>query len=238
MDLKVISEKKKPSKMVSFRNYDEAPSDELELSELLGDKLVDELISNPLEVVKQLNNIREETFLEVTEAEIETVNAEIDLPQPDPENTFQVKATEKAINNPYEFKVPSYIKEKLAKEPQVMKHIYSLGHEEPIIGLVAYVGSPVNGEVVVGNPKIVNDWLAYMRTAQKKRIVKCQDGLLTSGELNKLCNVTILPEGRHRFNIGYDTHPGIGCKDHDHTKYLWRSASYPCAIVTCNCPQL
>ncbi len=137
----------------------------------------------------------------------------------------------------YKFGVPQHIKEQIIKKNKRPGNVLQMGREEPIVGFVAYVGSPVNGDVVIGNPKVVDEWLAYMRSALKRKLVKIEDGAITAPELGKLCNVTILPNGRHRFSIGYDTHPKIGCEGHLHNKHLWESETYPCAILSCACPK-
>lgn len=137
----------------------------------------------------------------------------------------------------YSFKVPDYIKEELALDPQVTNNISNLGKTEPVVGIIIYVGSPVDGEVIVGNPDVVNDWLTYIRAAQQKNLVQLDGGLISSTELEKLNNVVVLPGNRHKFSIGYDIHSEVSCGAHRHLRYLWRSPTYPCAIASCGCPQ-
>lgn len=138
---------------------------------------------------------------------------------------------------PYHFRIPDHIKEQLAEKTKTTRNILGLGREEPLIGITIYIGSPVNGDMLVCNPKIVDEWLKYIRAAQRKKLIKGQ-GLVSTAELEKLFKVTVLPEGRHRFSIGYDIHPQMSCYHHGHCKFLWQSQAYPCAVVSCGCPKL
>jgi len=131
-------------------------------------------------------------------------------------------------------KVPNYIREKLIKRIRPSK-TNKLHKTKAQIGFVSYIGSPVNGHMVIGNPEIVDIWLDYIRKAVKNKIVTAPESTLTTSELNKLCNVVIIPGNRHEFNISYDIHIGLGCASHKHDKRLWESPSYPSKIISCEC---
>lgn len=103
------------------------------------------------------------------------------------------------------------------------------------VGFISYVGSPINGDIVIGNPELVNLWLVYSRKAIKKKLVQPESSFITVNDLNKLCNVTVLPGERHEFNIRYEAHPEISCARHKHDKRIWESPFYPCTISSCLC---
>lgn len=135
---------------------------------------------------------------------------------------------------PRPYKHPSYVKERVVKQRN-RELRREFRPRCPTIGLIAYVGSPVNGNMVIGNPEIVDDWLTYIKTAQERKVLNTREGMLKIEELNKLCEVDILPGARHEFNISYDLHPGMSCAEHKHDKRIWESAAYPSQIVSCQC---
>jgi len=137
--------------------------------------------------------------------------------------------------NGYEHAVPMYVREKLAKQSSSGKQL-SKNDRKPILGFTAYVGSPVNGEMVIGNPLIVDEWLTYIRNAQRRKVVSLSEGVLKMGELNKLVNLNILPGVRHEFKLSYEVHPGLKCPEHRHDRRIWESIAYPSHIVSCECP--
>ena len=249
----VEKEKSKIAKKVHFEPMIGIQAEgEVELESMFEGDLDDFLAMNPSKIVKQLNKLSDSFLLEKERGEvvkIKTNTTTFTKPlQQKQEVTQTIEANPllgatsqdeaQEAQAPFVFKIPLFVKEKLAKTSKTTKHILGLGGEEPVIGLVIYIGSPVNGDVLIANPKVVNDWLSYIRAANKSKLVKTENGLIKTAELEKLCKVTILPEGRHRFSVGYDIHPGTGCYDHDHCKYLWQSSTYPCAVVSCGCPHL
>jgi len=121
------------------------------------------------------------------------------------------------------------MKQKILKKPNEHKA------QRVSMGFTAYVGSPVNGEMVIGNPVVVDEWLSYIRNAQREKVVNPDQGILTADELGKLLDICILSGTRHEFNLKYDTHPGLKCVEHKHDKRIWESAAYPVQLVSCEC---
>ena len=229
--------------------------DESELGNFLDQDLEDLMAIDPTKVVDRLDDLAE-TFMRVDPNSVPSELVEIHHTSPH-HTRVKIKLSEEDIDeilirktNPlisqavegaqasYSFKIPEHIKENLARDPGVTNNISKLGKEEPIVGVVVYIGSPVNGEMLVANPGVVNDWLTYARAAKSRGLIKIENGLLAAEELQKLNNLVILPEGRHRFNISYDMHPDKSCANHCHSKYLWRSPTYPCAVMSCGCPNI
>lgn len=110
---------------------------------------------------------------------------------------------------------------------------------EPQIGFTAYVGSPVNGNIVIGNPTIVDNWLRYIRASQVDKVIG-REGPITTGELSQICDVFTLPDNLHHFSFLYDPPPSFlytGKKPSKHKikSKIWQSISYPCHIISCTC---
>jgi hypothetical protein len=131
-------------------------------------------------------------------------------------------------------KLSSHAREKLIRKirPSRTQALYKTKAQ---IGFVAYVGSPVNGHMVIGNPDMVDIWLNYVRKAIKNKLVKTSNSALTTKEMSKVCNVNIIPGNRHEFNIAYKIHEGLSCSSHKHDKRIWESPSYPSTIISCEC---
>lgn len=132
--------------------------------------------------------------------------------------------------------VPRHIKEELAKG-KVLDHIRKLPQGSPIIGFTAYIGSPLDGDMIIANPGVVNDWLAYIRTAVGRKVIDKGGGALTSAALSKLINITELPEGRHAFEVQYGTQTRSDCHAQSHRQFSWESENYPCLISSCKDPK-
>ena len=130
--------------------------------------------------------------------------------------------------------VPYHVRKKLAKGKFFASDL-NLGKSSPPIGIAVYIGSPIDGELVVVNPTIVNDWLSYIREAVEEKALITDKGIITASTLSQLLNVIHLPESRHSFFINYDIHPGIDCTRHSHSQYRWRSSTLPCDITSCHC---
>jgi hypothetical protein len=254
----IEKEKSKGTKSVHFQTLDQIKIEqEVELETLFEKDLEDFMAMNPTSIIQQLEKFAE-TFPHQDPSQFGSKKESIELSsffQPTSATNTEVEntrpllgtgpllskgayATPDEFSIPYHFRIPDYVKDKLAETAKTTKNILGLGREEPLVGVTIYIGSPVNGDMLVCNPKIVNEWLKYIRAAQTKKLIKPQGGLVSTAELEKLCKVTILPEGRHRFSIGYDMHPEISCNNHGHCKFLWQSQTYPCAVVSCGCPKL
>jgi len=140
----------------------------------------------------------------------------------------QVKVTEVT-----ETVAPRYIREKLLKQSHHTDRKKGPS-TAPIIGFMAYVGSPVDEDILIGNPLVVDEWLTYIRAGQRRGLVD-KKGLVRVKELEKLCNVTLLSGTRHNFDIKYDVHTDQSCAEHKHDKRIWESAAYPCTVTSCTC---
>ena len=130
--------------------------------------------------------------------------------------------------------VPYHVRKRLAKG-KFFASDPNLSKSSPPIGIAVYIGSPIDGELVVVNPTIVNDWLSYIREAVEEKALITDKGIITASTLSQLLNVIHLPESRHSFFINYDIHPGIDCTRHSHSQYRWRSSTLPCDITSCHC---
>jgi len=111
----------------------------------------------------------------------------------------------------------------LSKNPQT--------GNRPLVGLIAYIGSPLDGEMVIANESIVSDWVTFTRNAVKENLVHTEGGLLTSEMLAQIVNVRLVPEGRHSFTVTYGEPPP--CVGLGHARFKWDSARYPCSISSC-----
>jgi hypothetical protein len=141
-------------------------------------------------------------------------------------------ASKNCITPSYSHSVPTFVKEKLVKQIKGKRNAYN---DRPVLGIVAYVGSPVNGDMIVGNPDVVDDWLTYIKVAQQQKVLDVREGVLKIADLEKLCNISILPGTRHEFTLKYEVHPELRCAEHKHDKRMWESATYPCTIISCKC---
>ena len=130
--------------------------------------------------------------------------------------------------------VPYHVRRKLSKGKFFASDL-GLNKSPPPIGIAVYIGSPIDGELVVVNPTIVSDWLSYIREAVEEKALITDKGMITASILSQLLNVIHLPESRHSFFINYDIHPGIDCTRHSHSQYRWRSSTSPCDITSCHC---
>lgn len=101
----------------------------------------------------------------------------------------------------------------------------------PHFGLVMYIGSPVDGEMVVANSDLVNEWHGYMREATSEKVIRKQKGLLTLDDLTQICRAFELPSGRHKLTITYGDYKEDDCSNH--YGYAWQSTEYPCTITSC-----
>lgn len=152
----------------------------------------------------------------------------------DPQHNIEVVTLRELNPLPIGPVVSNWTREKLIRKVQ-KKTKYQIGEVKAQVGFISYVGSPVNGNIVVGNPELVDFWLNYIKKAAKKEIVKSNSDALTVHELNKLCNVAVLPGNRHEFNISFDIHSELSCAAHSHDKRVWESPVYPCKITSCQC---
>lgn len=105
--------------------------------------------------------------------------------------------------------------------------------QKPMIGATIYIGSPLDGEMIIANESVVSDWLTFTRNAVKENLVQADEGLITSEVLSRVVNILTIPEGRHAFNITYGTPQQ--CLNPGHTKFRWDSARYPCSVLSCKC---
>jgi hypothetical protein len=105
--------------------------------------------------------------------------------------------------------------------------------EKPMIGITIYIGSPLDGEMIIANEGVVSDWLTFTRNAVKENLVQLDDGLMTSQILSRIVDVSVIPEGRHAFNIIYGAPQQ--CLKIGHAKFKWDSARYPCSVLSCKC---
>jgi len=103
--------------------------------------------------------------------------------------------------------------------------------EEPLIGIIIYVGSPTDGEMVVINSQTVHEWLIYQRAAIQQKVITAEDNLLSVGNLAGLVNLRILPGDRHSVTIKYGS--DTSCNALRHVTYTWMSAQYPCVVNSC-----
>lgn len=100
----------------------------------------------------------------------------------------------------------------------------------PYVGMVIYIGSPVDGEMVIANPSIIDEWLKYIRAASETQVLKKKNGLIQTTQLAQLLNVIELSDGRHKFTIDYDPTEVGNEQQRRLLSYAWKSAKYPCAV--------
>ena len=100
---------------------------------------------------------------------------------------------------------------------------------EPTFGAITYIGSPIDGDMVVINEPVVSEWLTYIRGAVNHGIVDSQDGLLDVATLSKLTDVYVIPAGRHTMSL--DLNDKI--TEEEPTRFIWTSSKYPYKLTTC-----
>lgn len=109
--------------------------------------------------------------------------------------------------------------------------------DAPLVGFVAYVGSPLDGEMIIANSTLVNEWLRYIRKASETKLVRKEQKMVSSCELSRLFSVVELPMGRHQFTIDYRT-PADQSTCDEHFQFRWDSIKYPCSIMSCKQPSI
>lgn len=122
---------------------------------------------------------------------------------------------------------------KLARKTQIS--LPRLDLNEPHVGVILYIGSPVDGHMIVYNENTVNQWLTYTQQAAENKIIRTTDNLLSINELASLVNISCIPGRRHAFEIRYGSISACDA-DVDHVKFKWESQNYPCTITTCRIP--
>ena len=142
----------------------------------------------------------------------------------------KLNAAAVTYNREHPDRVHDHIKEQILKE-QIPKGLNF--KSKPIIGFTAYVGSPANGEMIIANAGVVNNWLTFIRSAASKKVLNKEGGLVKASDLSLLVNLVEIPGGRHSFNLNYGEESSFGCEDPSHTHFTWRSGSYPCTVRSC-----
>jgi hypothetical protein len=99
------------------------------------------------------------------------------------------------------------------------------------LGVVAYIGSPVSGEMVIINDQVVNEWITYTRAAIEKKAIATQREMLPIESLAQLVDLKIVPEGRHMIKVNYGSE--ANCFNSPHHLVTWTSTKSPCTITSC-----
>lgn len=133
-------------------------------------------------------------------------------------------------NRDHPMRVPNHVKKHIF-EKQIPRGLKT--QIEPIVGFTAYIGSPVNGEMIIANAGVVDTWLTFIRSAASKKLLQKEGGFMKASTLSLLVNLVEIPEGRHSFNLTYGEESYVGCGDKSHTHFIWRSGSYPCSVRSC-----
>jgi hypothetical protein len=126
--------------------------------------------------------------------------------------------------------VPERVKAKVA-QGCLLPWSRTLHSNQAKVGVVVYVGSPLDGEMVVINGSVVNDWITFIGNAIKSGAIKADHGMLRSETLAKLIKVSFLPENRHLAVINYGNQQP--CAASQHERFRWTSTKYSCSITSC-----
>lgn len=102
--------------------------------------------------------------------------------------------------------------------------------KKPLFGFVLYIGSPADGEMILYNEILVNQWIQFSRAAIDQRLIQAEGDVLSAAAMAKLVTVLSIPGDRHSFEIKYEQ-PEDGVNFQGKSK--WTSKKYPCTITSC-----
>jgi len=102
--------------------------------------------------------------------------------------------------------------------------------KKPLFGFVLYIGSPADGEMVLYNELLVNQWIQFSRAAIDQRLIQAEGDVLSAAAMAKLVTVLSIPGDRHSFEIKYEQSES-GPSPQGKSK--WTSKKYPCTITSC-----
>ena len=127
-------------------------------------------------------------------------------------------------------KVPDHIRQELAQVCGIPVARLTKGSHAPV-GHLIYIGSPLDGEMIISNADVVDSWHAYIRLAYQQSHVAAENEMISLNTLPRLVNVAVMPPGRHflEINYGYEEI----CSSPTHSCFMWKSSRYPCTIKSC-----